>query len=231
MDTHQYWDTKRRSIAITVAPAHLLQGRSFCTPAQTCILRRPLGSWDEEHPNSNRTPGNSCSPSGRSRSAAWWMAKEAEFHLVGQALGSDPPEMPSFPTLLLHIGISLPPTRCPSQAPTLKCSLCLLCGVDKAAPQAGRCPEEPTGEQWRAGWPQRPPQARLPALSSHGPGGPGCPSSIQLGCACLWTESRPGPSSGATLRSPGLRDPESQCPLEAKLEDSYPWIWACKGKP
>lgn len=109
MDTHQYWDTKRRSIAITVAPAHLLQGRSFCTPAQTCILRRPLGSWDEEHPNSNRTPGNSCSPSGRSRSAAWWMAKEAEFHLVGQALGSDPPKMLSFPTLLLHIGISLPP--------------------------------------------------------------------------------------------------------------------------
>lgn len=199
MDTHQYWHTKRRSIAITVAPAHLLQGRGFCTPAHTCIFRGPLGLWGEEHSNSNKTCGNSCSPLGRSRSAGWWTAKEAESSLVGQALSSDPPKMPSFSTLLFHIGISLPPPRCPSQAPTLKCSLCLLCGADKAAPQAGRCPEEPTGEQWRAGRPQGPPQATLPAPISQGPSRPAFPSSVQLSCACRWTESRPGPSSGAQV--------------------------------
>lgn len=226
MDTHQYWHTKRRSIAITVAPAHLLQGRGFCTPAHTCIFRGPLGLWGEEHSNSNKTCGNSCSPLGRSRSAGWWTAKEAESSLVGQALSSDPPKMPSFSTLLLRIGLPPTPQVPLTSTHTQMLPLPALWGGQGSSP--GR--KVPRGANGRT-VESRPASGATPSHTSC----PHLPRAQQAGLPqqrpaqlCLPVDRK---QAWSLLRSPGLRDPESQCPLEAKLEDSCPWIWACKGKP
>ena len=149
----------------------LLLPHIFCrvgasVPQPTPAFRGPLGSWGEEHPNTNRTPGNSCGPSGCSSSAGRWTAKEAEFPLVGQALGSDPPKMPSFPTLLLCIGISLLPSQVPlTSTHTQMFPLPALWGRQGRSP-GGQVPRGANGRtvESRPGSAAAPGQASCPQL-------------------------------------------------------------------